>query len=73
METNTSEIAVDKLEQAKFNCIDKFSKHLNSEIILAKNGVGFYDRQFYLNYLDTKYAHQNAMNEFYNILHDLSK
>jgi len=31
METDISGITYDKLEQAKLNCIDKFSKHLTAK------------------------------------------
>lgn len=73
MISTTEENAVDILEQSRLDCIDKFSLHLISEIRLAKSCGGFYDREYYSNYLSTKYAHQNAMNEFYNLLHELSK
>jgi hypothetical protein len=64
---------VDELEQSRLDCINKFSLHLTAEINLAKNGNGFFDRKFYSENLNTKYAHQNAMNNFYNLLHDLSR
>ena len=70
---DTGEVPEDKLDLARLYCIDKFSLHLSSEITLAKNGDGFYDRKYYTNYLETKFAHQNAMNEFYNLLHELAK
>ena len=66
------EVVNNALEQARLDSIDKFSKHLISEINLAQNGNGFFDKKYWDDYLKTKYAHQNAMNIFYNLLHELS-
>lgn len=68
-----TEVPKDTLELSRLDCIDKFSLHLISEVALAKNGDGFFDRKFYSDYLETKFAHQNAMNEFYNLIHELAK
>jgi hypothetical protein len=61
------------LEEARLRAIDVFSAHLTSEIVLAQNADGFFDKRYWNDYLDSKYAYQNSMNEFYCLLHELSK
>jgi len=73
MNTNNLEKNDGGLEGARVDSIDKFSKHLASEINLAKNGNGFFEPKFWTDYLATKHAYQDAMNKFYNLLHELSK
>jgi hypothetical protein len=61
------------LEESRLEAVDKFSKHLLSEISLAQHGNSFYERNYWENYLVTKYQGQDALNKFYVLLHEISK
>jgi hypothetical protein len=70
---NENQLPPDLLEASRLDVIEKFSQHLFAEVLLAKSGGGFYDPKYWRDYLYTKYQYQNASNEFYVLLHELSK
>ena len=61
------------LEDARLEAVGKFAQLLSSEISLAENGQGFFERKYWTDHLNTKYEYQSAMNKFYGLVHQLAK
>ncbi len=61
------------LEKARLDVIEKFSTHLQAEILLAQHGDGFFEQKYWHKYLTTKYECQESSNKFYVLLHELSQ
>ena len=61
------------LEKARIDVLDRYSDHLLAEVTLAQQGAGFFEIKYWNDYLRAKYCCQDATNNFYVLLHELSK
>ena len=70
---NVEQRLPDTLEEARLDVVEKFAIYLTAEILLARQGDGFFDRKYWSNFLSTKTHWQDASNRFYILLHELAK
>jgi len=62
-----------QLEEANKELVEKFSKYLETEIELASQANGFFDKRYLDNMIKAKSEWQLASNRFYGILSHITK
>lgn len=70
---DTTQQAEDAVESARLAYLEKFSNQLITEVTLARQDGGFFDRKYWDDFIAAKVACQKESNKFYTILHELAK